>query len=339
MIIAVPLVLILTLLLICSAALSMTEAAFLAINKVRLRHLMQRGSSSAALVYHMLTKLDQLITTLLICNTVVNVTISVLGAIVMVQWYGPERGPWIATGVIAVGLLVIGEIPPKIFAAAHADRVALTVVWPISWLVRAMRPLVWAFASLSQGIIRVLGGQRLPRSPLVTEEELKVMIEMGREAGVIAERELQMLHKIFEFSDSLVSDVMIPREDIAAVDLNAGAAEALDVLIEEGHSRIPVYEESLDRIRGVVYARDLLAMVRHQQLFVLSDLIRPAAVVQPAKRLAELLSDFQRDQTQIAIVQDAQQRTVGLVTIEDLLEEIVGDIGERASNEEPGTRG
>ncbi len=331
MIATIPILIVLLVLLVCIAGFSMTEAAFLAVNKLRLRHLMQRGSPAAALVYQMLTKLDQLITTLVISNTVVNVMFSVLATIVIVQWLGAERGPWVATLAIALVLLVVGEIPPKIFAATHADRVALTLVWPMSWLVGLMRPLVVAFAALSQGIICLLGGQRLPRSPLVTEEELKVMIEMGREAGVIAERELQMLHRIFEFSDSLVGDVMIPRDGIAAVNLNVGASEALDVLIEEGHSRIPVYEESLDRIVGVVYARDLLAMMRHQQLFILSDLIRPVAVVPQTKRLAELLGDFQRDQTQIAIVQDAQQRTVGLVTIEDLLEEIVGEIGERPS--------
>lgn len=156
------------------------------------------------------------------------------------------------------------------------------------------------------------------------------MIQMGREAGVLAEEELRMLHRIFEFSDSMVKDAMVPREQIAGVDLKAKPEELLDLLIEAGHSRIPVYEGSVDRVVGVIYARDLLAMVRHGGLFVLADLIRPVVRVKETKRLAELLSDFQREKQQIAIVQDPNGSTLGMVTIEDVLEEIVGDIREEA---------
>ena len=154
------------------------------------------------------------------------------------------------------------------------------------------------------------------------------MIQMGREAGVLDERELRMLQRIFEFSDSVVEDVMVPRRHISGLDLNAKAEDALDVLIEEGHSRIPVYEGSLDHIIGVIYARDVLAVIRHSSLFVLSDLIRPVTLVRDSKRLAELLGEFQRNKGQIAIVQDAKGATIGLVTLEDVLEEIVGEIHE-----------
>ena len=150
------------------------------------------------------------------------------------------------------------------------------------------------------------------------------MIQMGREAGVLAEEELRMLHRIFEFSDSLVSDAMVPREQIVGLDLSATNEQALDVLIEQGHSRIPVYRGDLDHVAGVLYVRDLLVMVRHGGLFVLSDLIRPVVFVPSTKRVAELLSEFQREKIQIAIVQGARGATAGLVTIEDVLEEIVG---------------
>ena len=194
-----------------------------------------------------------------------------------------------------------------------------------------MRPLTWFFATTSRAMIRLLGGKRLPRSPLVTEEELKVMIEMGREAGVVAEHELRMLHRIFEFDDTVVKDVMMLREHVVGVEITQPSEAVLDVLIEEGHSRIPIYRGTLDAIEGVVYARDLLAVWRHGGLFVLADLVRPAYFVPETTRVAELLSDFQRLQTQIAIVQDSQRRTVGLVTLEDLLEEIVGEIHEDTS--------
>ncbi len=316
------------LLIVLSAFFSMVEASFLAINKVRLRHLMQRGSASAKLVYQLLTRLDRVIATILIANNLVNVAIAVLGTMLVVNKLGIHRGPLIATIGVTLVLLVFAEITPKLFAATHADRLALSLAWPLRWLMGLMRPLVWLLTGASQGLIRLFRGHRLPRSPLVTEEELKIMIEMGREAGVLAEQELRMLHRIFEFSDSLVRDIMVPREEIAAVDLTAKPEAVLDVLIEEGHARIPVYRESLDQVVGVIYARALLAMVRHGGLFVLSDLIRPIAVVPSDKRIAELLSDFQRDKTQIAIVHDTKGQTIGLVTIEDVLEELVGEIRE-----------
>ena len=324
------LILALVVLVALSALFAMIEASFLAVNKVRLRHLMQRGSPSAKLVYHLLTRLDRVITTVVVGNNVVNVIISVLGTMVFINVYGMRQGAIAASVLITLVLLVFGEITPKLFAAGHADRVAMVLAWPLQWLIRVMRPLVWLFTSLSHALIRVVGGHRLKRSPLVTEEELKVMMEMGREAGVLAEGELRMLHRIFEFSDSVVREVMVPREEIAAIDLSAKPDEVLDVLIEEGHARIPVYRGSLDHVVGVLYARDVLAMARHGGLFVLADLIRPVATVKATKRIAELLSEFQREKTQIAIVKDARGATVGLVTIEDLLEEIVGEIQEEA---------
>lgn len=322
-------VLTLIVLIVVSALISMTEAAFLAVNKVRLRHLMQRGTGAAKLVYHLLTRLDQLIATLLIANSTANVAISVLGTLFFVNLLGPDRGPLVAGAVVTVGLLILGEITPKLFAAAHADRVALLAARPMQWLIQAMRPLVWLFTKTSYAIIRMLGGQRLARSPIITEEELKVMIEMGREAGVVAERELRMLHRIFEFDDTVVRDVMIPREQIAAVEISQPPERVLDALLEEGHSRIPVYRGTVDQIIGVIYARDLLAVWRHGSLFALPDLIRPAYMVPETKRVAELLADFQRLHIQIAIVRSSKDSTVGLVTLEDLLEEIVGEIHEQ----------
>lgn len=324
----VSLLLTFVVLLACSAFCSLSEAAFLAVNKVRLRHLMQRGVPAAKVVYQLLTQLDRLITTLLVSNNFINVAISVLGGALCVDLLGHQRGLFVATVLITLILLVLTEITPKLFAAAHADRVALILAAPTRGLIRFMSPVAGLFTAMSHGMIRLLGGQRLPRSPLLTEEELKVMIEMGREAGVVAEHELRMLHRIFEFDDTLVKDVMVSREQIVGVDITGSPEAALDALIEAGHSRIPVYRGSLDRIEGVLYAQDLLAVWRHGGLFVLPDLVRPAYRVPETKRVAELLTDFQRLHIQIAIVQSQSSATVGLVTLEDLLEEIVGEIRE-----------
>ena len=328
MIVTLPVLILLLILLGLSASFSACEAAMLSINKVRLRHLIEQGHRSAMLTFRLLTHLDRVIGTLLIANNLVNVAISAIGSWICITRFGAERGLAIATAVITIVLLLIGEVTPKMFAATHAEAVAFAVVRPLQALMTLLYPLASCFTGAARWLLRCLRIPTKRRSPLVTEEEIKVMIQMGREAGVLAEEELRMLHRIFEFSDSLVREVMVPRDRIAGVDLNAKPDDAIDVLIEEGHSRIPVYQGSLDHIVGVIYARDLVAMVRHGGLFVLSDFIRPIAVVPPTKRVAELLGEFQREHTQIAIVQDAKGATIGLVTMEDVLEEIVGEIHE-----------
>ncbi len=325
---SLPVLLVLLVLLLSSAAFSATEAAMLSINKVRLRHLSEQGHRAAQMTFAHLTQLDRVIGTILVANNLVNIACSSIGAWLFVSWLGPEQGLIAATVVMTVVLLLVGEVTPKMFAATHAELVAFAMAWPLRVLMVVLYPFSLFFTWAGRRVLRLLGIPTKRRLPLVTEEEIKVMIQMGREAGVLAESELRLLHRIFEFSDSVVSQAMAPREQITGIDLTAKPDEVLDVLVEEGHSRIPVYRSTLDEIVGVIYARDLLAMTRHGGLFVLADLIRPIATVPGTMRVAELLSDFQRTKTQIAIVRDAKQRTIGLVTIEDLLEEIVGEIHE-----------
>ncbi|MBI4004494.1 MAG: HlyC/CorC family transporter [Candidatus Omnitrophica bacterium] len=328
MVVTVPVFVLLAVLLLVSASISATEAAMLSINKVRLRHLMEQGHRSARLTYQAVAQVDRVIATLLVANNLVNVAISAIGSWIFVTLFGPEEGLVAATVVITVILLVVAEVTPKLLSAAHPEMVAFAVVRPLRVLIVLLYPLAALFGWAGRLLLRLLGIPATTRSPLVTEEELKVMIQMGREEGILGDRELRMLQRIFEFSDSVVREAMVSRGQIAGIDLNTKPDEVLDVLIEQGHSRIPVYRGSPDHIVGVIYARDVLAMVRHGGLFVLSDLIRPVVFVPETKRVAELLSEFQRDKIQIAIVQDAKGVTVGLVTIEDLLEEIVGEIHE-----------
>ena len=328
MTLTLPLLAFLGLLLILSALCSASEAAMLSINKVRLRHLIEQGNQTATLVFELLTHLDRLIGTLLVANNLVTVAFSAVASSIFIGWFGSEGGLVISTAVLTSLLLLVGEVTPKMFAVTHAEAVAFFMARPLRVLIAVLYPFATFFTWAGRWLLRCLRIPTKRRSPLVTEEEIKVMIQMGREAGVLAEDELRMLHRIFEFSDSVVREIMVTRDQIAGVDLNAKAEDALDILIEEGHSRIPVYRGTLDQVIGVIYARDLLAMVRHGGLFVIADLIRPVVIVPEHKRIAELLSEFQREKIQIAVVKNAQGMTTGLVTIEDLLEEIVGDIRE-----------
>jgi CBS domain containing-hemolysin-like protein len=319
-----------------SAVVSATEAALLSINKVRLRHLVEKNHAEARMTYEVLTQLDRAIGTLLVIDTLVETASSAIGTWICIVYFGPQWGLVIATTIMTVVVILLGEMIPKLFAATHAEAVAFAAIRPL-WLIMGWFHHVSSFFSwAARGILHLARVPMKRRSPLVTEEEIKVMIQMGREAGILAEHELRLLHRIFEFSDALVSDVMVPRSEIAAVDLDAKPEEAIDVFIEEGHSRIPVYRGSLDQIVGVIYARDLLAQVRHGGLVILADLIRPVAFTLGTKRIAELLGEFQRDKTQIAVVKDAKGATIGLVTLEDLLEEIVGEIEEAPKRRKPG---
>lgn len=327
--IALPTLVLLALLLGASAFCSCSETAMVALNKIRLRHLVARNVPGAKRAQDIVAHLDQLITTLLISNNVVNVAISAIGTVICVQWWGPEAGVWAATALVTFILLVFGEITPKIFATLHADRIALLAAPLLIVLIRMLRPVTWAFTSISHAIIRLFGGQPAKRNPLVSEEELRIMIEIGREEGLLSDEEQRMLHRIFEFGDTLVRDVMIPREAMVSLELSSSPEQVLQLLVEEGHSRVPVYEGDLDRVRGMLYSRDLLYLWHNRQLVVLTDLVHPAFFVAEDRRVSDVLRDFQRLHVQIAIVQAAgSQRTVGLVTLEDLLEEIVGDIRE-----------
>ncbi|MBI3990889.1 MAG: CBS domain-containing protein, partial [Candidatus Omnitrophica bacterium] len=166
------------------------------------------------------------------------------------------------------------------------------------------------------------------RSPLVTEEEIRLMIEVGREEGVLADEERKMLHRIFEFGETSVEEVMVPKEKIIAIEIGAQPDELLELVVEEGHSRIPVYRESIEHITGIIYARDLLHIWRNKSLIVIPDLIHPAYYIRPGKKVNDLLADFQLKKIQIAIVVNDEGNTLGLVTLEDLTEEIVGEVEE-----------
>jgi putative hemolysin len=185
----------------------------------------------------------------------------------------------------------------------------------------------------------MFGMEHPKRSPLITEEELRVMIEVGKEEGVLTDEERGMLHRIFEFGDTRIEDVMVPREKMVAIDVNSTPEQLLNKFVEEGHARLPVYKGSVESIIGVIYARDLLYILRDKGLFALPDLVNKVPVVAPETRINEMLRRFQAEKIQIAVVADAEGRTLGLVTLEDLIEEIVGEIEEKYSRGNPASDG
>lgn len=289
---------------------------------------MAKGTKNAKLVHALVSRPERLITSILVGNNFVNTAISVIGATIFIYLYGEQLGMLLATICVAVILLIFGEIIPKIFAVQRSEKLSLIIAHPVNFMLIILSPLARVLNKLANLMIRIFGGEVKHRSPLITEEEIRLMIELGKEEGVLGDEERKMLHRIFEFGDTLVSEVMVPKEKIVAVDINATPDELLDLLVEEGHARIPVYKDSIDNIVGIIFARDLLYIWKNKGLILIPDLVHPAYFVQKTKRVNELLRDFQRMHVHIAIVVDENKRALGLVTLEDLTEEIVGEIHE-----------
>jgi putative hemolysin len=227
--------------------------------------------------------------------------------------------------VVATTTLIFGELLPMNIALSQANNIALQAVIPINIISMLLAPLLrlaqWVSGAISQPFI---GKSSIA---LVTEEEIKMLVDAGSEGGAIEDEEKEMIYSIFQFGDTLVREVMIPRIDVVALEINTSVEEALNTIVDVGHSRIPVYEESIDHIRGLLYAKDLLQAWRdgHTDRKI-KDLLRPAHFVPESKKAGDLLTDLQQRKIHLAIVIDEYGGTAGLVTLEDLIEEIVGEI-------------
>ena len=313
---------------ILSAFFSGTEAAFIALNKIRLRHLQEKGAAGAGRVWHLVSRLDELISTVLFCNNLVNTAIAAIATFILVQVLGPEWGVVTSTIGVTFFLLIFGEITPKIFATNHPEFVAFGFRHVVSFLILFLRPVVQVLTRISNFVLKVVGGRPRFRKPLVTEEEIKMLITVGKEEGYYGDSERHMLDRIFHFDEIEVMEVMSPFDKIVSVDLNVPEDELADILMEKGHNRIPVYDKDPQNILGILYVHDLLYLMKNSQLIRLQDLISAPYYVLPAMKVSVLLKEFQNKKMQIALVRATNNRILGLVTLEDLLEEIVGEIEE-----------
>jgi len=309
---------------------SISETSIIALSKIRLRHMVSKGVKRAQSIQRLATKLDKFIVGILVGNNFVNISLSAIVTAIFVQLLGYELGPLVSTGITTLFILILCEITPKILATKYPEKIALITAPVMEVFINLIRPIVLVFTGISNIILKIL---RIPtggRSPLITEEELKLMIEVGKEEGVVSDEERKMLHRIFEFGDVKVSDVMITRENMVAVEMSTSSEELLNKFVEEGHARLPVYKDNINNIVGIVYSHDLLYILRDKGLFLLQDLLNPPYFVKANMRVNELLRVFQSEKVQIAIVQDEHKNVLGLLTLEDLIEEIVGEIDEAA---------
>lgn len=334
-ILTLPNLLLLFILLFVSFFFSASETAIIKLGKIKLRHMVSKGVKGAKHVQRLAGNLDKFIVGILVGNNFVNIAISAIVTAIFVSFLGFRWGIIVATLVSALFILIFCEITPKILAIKLTEKMALLTAPFMEAFLRVFHPIISIFTGVSNLILRIFKISSAKRSPLITEEELKLMIEIGREEGVLSDEERKMLHRIFKFGDTQLQEVMIPKDKIVAVNRKVTEDELLDIFVEEGHAKLPVYEGSVDRIIGIIYASDLLYLIRDKGFFLVQDLIHEPRYVSPSMRVNELMMEFQKDKIQFAIVVDEHKNTLGLVTLEDLIEEIVGEIEERHVNHVP----
>jgi putative hemolysin len=320
-----------------SSLYSMGETAFMALSRARARQLSERGGASAKLIEDMVAEPNRVLGTVLVGNNLANIAASAIATALFIGAFGPSAVT-VATLVMTVVILLVSEITPKTYAAHNPDVVALRLVRFLNASARLFTPVVRALTAVGVGVIRAAGG-KVEGGKFVTEDEIRTLVDVGEEQGLLEAEEREMIQGIFELGDTVVREVMVPRIDIDAVEDDATLEDAWRLVIHSGHSRVPVYHDTIDDIVGVIYARDILAFIKERPPETrVAELMRPAYYVPETKKVDELLADFRRVRTHMAVVLDEYGGTAGLVTIEDLLEEIVGEIQDEYDREDAPVR-
>ncbi|NMP23017.1 CNNM domain-containing protein [Sulfobacillus harzensis] len=314
-----------------SALYSMAETAMMALSRGKMRTLSENHQVER--LSALLRSPNRLLGTVLVGNNLANILATTLATAVFLHYWG-HFGVAISTVVMTLFILLVAEITPKTFASHNAEQVALRLTPFLAVSARIFYPIVRILTWVGVGIIRLMGG-KAEGGKLMTEEELRTLVEVGEEQGLLEANERDMIQGVFDFGDTVVREVMVPRIDVQALPETATLGEVWDTLVEWGHSRVPIYRNTVDDITGVIYARDILAYGREKPLDTPArDLARPIQFVPETKKLDHLFADFRRQHTQIAVVMDEYGGTAGIVTIEDLLEEIVGEIQDEYDTEE-----
>ncbi|MDB1941200.1 HlyC/CorC family transporter [Clostridium tertium] len=326
-------IVLLVILLLMSGFFSMSETALMALSKIRIRHMVEEGVKGAKLVEKLAEDPSRLLGAILIGNNIVNIGASALATSVAVKAFG-EGAVGVVTIVMTILVLIFGEITPKSIAKQNSESVALKVSKIINIVVKLFRPFIAIFTAISGLFIRLLGGDPKATEPFITEEELKTMVGVSEEEGVLEDVEKEMIFNVFEFADSQVKDVMVQRVDVVAVDINATYDEVINIIKTEQFSRIPVYNQNIDDVIGILNVKDLIIASQSKENFKISDYMREPYYTFEFKKISELFNEMKKTRNHISVVLDEYGGNVGIVTIEDLIEEVVGEIEDEYDDEE-----
>ena len=319
----------LLLLIVCSAVLTGAEAAYFSLGRARLKRMTGPGGRSGESRQQLIERPHDLLVTLLVGITVINIGGSALAAHIAHELVGPRFGPVLEIGAMIVLLTTFGEVLPMTVAVKYPETFLKVIHTPVAWLGWLVTPARVLLGGLTALTVRLVG-RKGELQPELSEEELRTLVDVGASEGVVEREEREMIHKVFELEDTLVRSVMVPRTDMFCLDVETPRAEVLPALRENLHSRVPVFEGSIDVIVGILYTKDLLPYVASglPADFELRAHLHPPYFVPESKRADALLQEFQAKKLHMAIVVDEYGGTAGLVALEDLLEELVGEIAD-----------
>ena len=319
-------------LLVLSALFSSSETALTTVNRIRVRTLAGQGDKRAVTLLAILQKPEKMLSVILIGNNVVNLYASSLATTVTLSLFGSKM-VGVATGILTLAVLVFGEVAPKTMASRNAEQIALRAAGPVKVLMWLFTPLVFVVNNLARLVMKLFGADRPGKRELMTAEELRTIVQVGHEEGVIENSERKMIDNVFDFGDRSARDIMIPRIDMTCIDMEAGYDELMEVVREEKYTRIPVYKESADTIVGILNIKDLLFRAQDKP-FHIAELMRKPLFTYEQKKTSELMVEMRKNYTNLAIVLDEYGVTAGMVTMEDILEEIVGEIRDEYDRDE-----
>jgi CBS domain containing-hemolysin-like protein len=319
-------------LLALSAFFSSAETALTTVNKLRIRTLAEAGNKDALILTRVIENPGKMLSTVLVGNNIVNLSASSMMTALTIELFG-SKVVGIATGILTLLILVFGEIIPKTVSSLYAETTALKYARVIYGLMILLTPVIYLVNQLALGFLLLLGMDPNKKKDAITEDELRTIVEVSHEEGVIETEEKKMINNVFDFGDTVAKDVMVPRIDMVMVDVNSTYQELLDVFREERFTRIPVYEDSTDNVIGIINMKDLLLADESLQ-FSIRDFLREPLYTYEYKKTAELMMEMRRTFGNMVIVLDEYGATAGLITLEDMLEEIVGEIRDEYDEDE-----
>ena len=320
------------LLLSLSAFFSSAETALTTVSKMRIRTLAEAGDKNAITLMKVIEDPVIMLSMILVGNNIVNLSASSMMTTLTMELFG-SKAVGVATGVLTLLILVFGEITPKTMATLNAERLSLAYAGIVYWLMRLLTPVIFLVNKLSTAVMFLLRVDPNKKPDAITEDELRTIVEVSHEEGVIESEEKKMINNVFDFGDAVARDVMVPRIDMVMVDVNATYKELIELFRKERFTRIPVYENSTDNVIGIINVKDFL-LYDNAQKFSLRDLLRQPLYTYEYKKTAELMVEMRKTSNNIIIVLDEYGATAGIITLEDLLEEIVGEIRDEYDDDE-----
>lgn len=317
--------LITVIILLClSAFFSSSETALTTVNQIRMRTLADNGDKRAARVLRVTGNPGKMLSAILIGNNIVNLSASSISTSLAIHLFG-NTGAGIATGILTFLILIFGEVTPKTMATIKADSMSLTAAAPIGFLMKILTPVIFIINKLSLGLMFLLHVNIKDAQKKMTEEELRTIVDVSQENGVIEHEERDMIHNLFDFGDAEAKEIMVPRIDMTFVQADATYQEVLDIFRQDMFTRLPVYEDSTDNVIGIINMKDFL-LQNDTPEFSVRNLLREPYFTYEHKNTADLFLEMRKSSISLAIVLDEYGVTAGLITLEDLLEEIVGEI-------------